>query len=1075
MHSKSKKENKNDDDRGLKLDIPDFNGDLDPEKFLDWIRQAERVFEYKEYDEHKQFKVAILKLTKYASLWYENLKKQRKRDKKSKIDTWEKLKKHLMRRFLPRDYEQENYLKLQSLSQENLSVAEYIKEFERMMIVCDLEEKEELRVARFIKGLIPSLASKVEVQIYNGFDDVCRLALKFEKQDKTKKSYTYSKGASSGSSSYSKPTTSKQKEVVTEEVKDKGKGVVEPKGNSLRRCFKCQGYGHIANECPQKRALTAQELRNIVPAFVQTEQSTELSDIEEDEEEGVAYDVDPLSEEECLVIRNLHVETTPVEAEQREQIFHTRCKVHSKICNLIIDSGSCTNVVSKELVDELKLQTKNHNKPYKLHWLNGDNGIQVRKQALVSLSLGPYNDDIWCDVIPMSACHILLGRPWQFDRKFCDVFPEELPVGLPPLRGIEHQIDLIPGAQLPNKPAYRCNPEEAKELQRQVQELIDRGYVQESLSPCAVPALLVPKKDGTWRMWYIVGENGVSMDPSKVEAIKAWPVPKSTTEVRSFHGLASFYRRFIQNFSTIMAPITELTKKGEFVWTPSAEKAFEEVKSKLSSAPVLTLPDFDKLFEVECDASGVGIGAVLVQDKRPVAYFSEKLGGARLNYSTYDKEFYAIVRALDHWGHYLRPKPFVLHSDHEALKHIHGQQKLNQRHAKWVEFLQSFTFSSKYKTGASNVVADALSRRHDGYLFKGNRLCIPNGSIRELLIREAHGGAIAGHFGVNKTNDVLSEHFYWPKMSKDVQEIVAKCVVCQKAKSTFNKGLYTPLPVPTQPWNEVSMDFILGLPRTQRGKDSIMVVVDRFSKMAHFIPCHKTDDATNIAELYYKEIVRLHGIPLTIVSDRDVKFLSYFWKTLWRLVGTKLLFSTSHHPQTDGQTEVTNRTLGSLLRGLVSKSTKDWDVKLAHAEFAYNRTPSMTTGRSPFEIVYGVNPYLPIDLVPIPKKDVLIWLHLRKERFPSKRKNKLMPRADGPFKILESYGTNAYKLELPNDENLRSNSQKEGENDAGALEENENEVLISRNVTHISEGFKMGSSIVNMIAWRSQGDGLESV
>ncbi|XP_074278627.1 uncharacterized protein LOC141602223 [Silene latifolia] len=651
--------------------------------------QAERVFEYKEYDEHKQFKVAILKLTKYASLWYENLIKQRKRDKKSKIDTWEKLKKHLMRRFLPRDYEQENYLKLQSLSQENLSVAEYIKEFERMMIVCDLEEKEELRVARFIRGLIPSLASKVDVHIYNGFDDVCRLALKFEKQDKTKKSYTYSKGASSGSSSYSKPTTSKQKEVVTEEVKDKGKGVVEPKGSSLRRCFKCQGYGDIANECPQKRALTAQELRNIVLAFVQTEQSTELSDIEEDKEEGVAYDVDPLSEEECLVIRNLHVETTPVEAEQREQIFHTRCKVHSKICNLIIDSGSCTNVVSKELVDELKLQTKNHNKPYKLHWLNGDNGIQVRKQALVSLSLGPYNDDIWCNVIPMSVCHILFGRPWQFDRK------------------VEHDGRTNIYSVNKGKTTFNLkplSPNKIKELKskkgslfmkaREVEEVLARGeqaYV-----------LMVRELEA----------NGVSMDPSKVEAIKAWPVPKSTTEVRSFHGLASFYRWFIQNFSTIMAPITELTKKGEFVWTPSAEKAFEEVKSKLSSAPVLTLPNFDKLFEVECDASGVGIGAVLVQDKWPVAYFSEKLGGARLNYSTYDKEFYAIVRALDHWGHYLRPKPFVLHSDHEALKHIHGQHKLNQRHAKWVEFLQSFTFSSKYKTGVSNVVADALSRRH---------------------------------------------------------------------------------------------------------------------------------------------------------------------------------------------------------------------------------------------------------------------------------------------------------------------------------------------------------------------------
>ncbi|XP_074287879.1 uncharacterized protein LOC141613044 [Silene latifolia] len=511
--SKSKKENKNDDDRGLKLDIPDFNGDLDPEKFLDWIRQAERVFEYKEYDEHKQFKVAILKLTKYASLWYENLKKQRKRDKKSKIDTWEKLKKHLMRRFLPRDYEQENYLKLQSLSQENLSVAEYIKEFERMMIVCDLEEKEELRVVRFIKGLIPSLASRVEVQIYNGFDDVCRLALKFEKQDKTKKSYTYSKGASSGSSSYSKPTTSKQKEVVTEEVKDK------------ESTYRLRIAQHSSKD-------------SFKPNINVT------VDIEEDEEEGVAYDVDPLSEEECLVIRNLHVETTPVEAEQREQIFHTRCKVHSKICNLIIDSGSCTNVVSKELVDELKLQTKNHNKPYKLHWLNGDNGIQLDRKVehdgrtniysvtkgKTTFNLKPLSPNKIKELkskkgsLFMEAreveevlargeqAYVLMVRELEANgegsrrevqgllKEFCDVFPEELPVGLPPLRGIEHQIDLIPGAQLPNKPAYRCNPEEAKELQRQVQELIDRGYVQESLSPCAVPALLVPKKDGTWRM-----------------------------------------------------------------------------------------------------------------------------------------------------------------------------------------------------------------------------------------------------------------------------------------------------------------------------------------------------------------------------------------------------------------------------------------------------------------------------------------------------------------------------------------------------------------------------------------------
>ncbi|XP_074306808.1 uncharacterized protein LOC141642043 [Silene latifolia] len=232
--------------------------------------------------------------------------------------------------------------------------------------------------------------------------------------------------------------------------------------------------------------------------------------------------------------------------EQREQILHAHCKVHGKTCNLIIDSGSCTNAVATELVDSFKLETRNHHKPYMLHWLNENSGIKVKKQALLSFVMGPYEDEVWCDVLPMSACHILLGRPWQFDREvvhqgrdniyivrkgknrfhlkplspnkvrkknenlfmnvkefvkaleqgeqayvlmvrdveegigvhdetvqmllneFGDVFPEELPLGLPPKRGIEHQIDLIPGATLPNKPVYRCNPEEAKELQRQV-------------------------------------------------------------------------------------------------------------------------------------------------------------------------------------------------------------------------------------------------------------------------------------------------------------------------------------------------------------------------------------------------------------------------------------------------------------------------------------------------------------------------------------------------------------------------------------------------------------------------------
>ncbi|KAG8498147.1 hypothetical protein CXB51_006626 [Gossypium anomalum] len=263
---------------------------------------------------------------------------------------------------------------------------------------------------------------------------------------------------------------------------------------------------------------------------------------------------------------------------------------------------------------------------------------------------------------------------------------------------------------------------------------------------------------------FVVSSEGLEVDQEKVGAIQEWLRPTSISQIRSFHGLASFYRRFVPNFSTIVVPLTSVIKKNlAFYWT------------------------------------SVGIGTVLTQDKRSVAYFSEKIIRAALNYLVYDKKMYALIRSLEMWQHYLWPKEFVIHSDHEALKHIKGQHKLNKRHAKWIEYLESFPYVIKYKKGKENVVADALSRRYtllsyldskllgffylkklyvndnnfgnifaacengsfekfyryEGFLFKEGKLCILQGSIRDLLMQEAHSGGLMGHFGISKTLSTL--------------------------------------------------------------------------------------------------------------------------------------------------------------------------------------------------------------------------------------------------------------------------------------------------------------------------------
>lgn len=188
------------------------------------------------------------------------------------------------------------------------------------------------------------------------------------------------------------------------------------------------------------------------------------------------------------------------------------------------------------------------------------------------------------------------------------------------------------------------------------------------------------------------------------------------------------------------------------------------------------------------------------------------------------------------------------------------------------------------------------------------------------VVKEKHSSGLGGHSGLNKTLDLVRRFSFWPKMQTDIRKFVESCTMCQREKGvSTNARLYQPLPIPSRPWESLSMDFVMGLPKTKIGHENVFIVIDRFSKMAHFIPCKTRNDASYIVGLFFKEIVRIHGLPLSIVSDRDNKFVGHFWRTLWMRLGTNLSFSSAYHPQTDGQTEVVNRCLGNLLRRL----TKD--------------------------------------------------------------------------------------------------------------------------------------------------------
>ncbi|RVW49285.1 Transposon Ty3-I Gag-Pol polyprotein [Vitis vinifera] len=509
----------------------------------------------------------------------------------------------------------------------------------------------------------------------------------------------------------------------------------------------------------------------------------------------------------------------------------------------------------------------------------------------------------------------------------------------------------------------------------------------------------------------VVTKDGISVNPGKVDAISNWRRPNTVTEIRSFLGLASYYRQFIEGFSKIALPLTS-------------------------------------------DASHQGLGCVLMQHGKVVAYASRQLKPYERNYPTHDLELAAMVFALKIWRHFLFGETCEIFTDHKSLKYLFSQKELNMRQRRWIELLKDYDCIIQYHSRKVNVVADALNRKSvgslaaikgcqrqlledlrslqvhmrvldsgalvanfivqpdlvgrikalqkndlnlvqlmeevkkgskpdfvlsdDGILRFMTRLCVPNdGDLRRELLEEAHCSRLAIHPGGTKMYKDLRQNYWWSGMKRDIAQFVAQCLVCQQVKAEHQRlaGSLQPLAIPEWKWEHITMDFVIGLPRTLRGNNAIWVIVDWLTKSAHFLPMKVNFSLDRLASLYVKEIVRMHGVPVSIVSDRDPRFTSRFWHSLQKALGTKLSFSTAFHPQTDGQSERVIQVFGRLVKSLY-----------------------FGPARRDLEFEVGDHVFFKVS----PMKSVM--------RFG--RKGKLSPRFVGPFEILEKIGTLAYKVDL---------------------------------------------------------------
>ncbi|KAG7585890.1 Reverse transcriptase domain [Arabidopsis thaliana x Arabidopsis arenosa] len=662
--------------------------------------------------------------------------------------------------------------------------------------------------------------------------------------------------------------------------------------------------------------------------------------------------------------------------------------------------------------------------------------------------------------------------------------------GLPPSRSDPFTIELETGTMPISKAPYRMAPAEMAELKKQLEELLGKGFIRPSSSPWGAPVLFLKKKDGSFRLcidyrglnrvivknkyplpridelldqlrgatwlskidlasddilvysksseehevhlrvvleklreqklfaklskcsfWqreisflgHIISAAGVSVDPEKIQAIREWPRPRNAMEIRSFLGLTGYYRRFVKE----------------------CEESFANLKAMLTSTPVLAL----------------------LEQREGVCLCSRQLRKHEGNYPTHDLEMATVVFALKIWRSYLYGGKVQVFTDHKSLKYIFPQPEPNLRQRRWMELVADYDLDIAYHPGKANLVDDALSRKRVALAQERDieslkdEVLIKDSKVEGSEYQVSANGIILVHGQVcvprdkNLRREILSEA-HASKFSIHPGRL-RPCDVCQLVKAEHrNPGsLLQSLPLPEWKWDMIKMDFVVVLP-ISRTKDAIWVIVDRLTKSAQFLAIKKTDRAEVLAKKYVQEVVRRHGVPVSIVSDRDPKFTSAFWRAFQAEMGTNVHLSTTYHPQADGQSERTIQTLEDLLRICVLDWDGHWADHLGLVEFSYNNSYQAMREMSFYDEGFVQKTSEKIRVLKLNMKEA----HDRQKSYADKRRrelefevgdrvylkmamlrgpnryiteNKLSPRYMGPFRSIELVRPVSYRLELP--------------------------------------------------------------